>query len=200
MKRWTPALAALVVLGLGYLWLLGPSAPRRSAASGAVEPSEDEAELAEAQPAPAAVPRPPRPAKAPAEGAEQAPEPPPPPAWKPRGNPATVLYPAFEREPRDALWADATEREIRELLDDPQLPEDVIESVSCRTTVCRLQLRWWREGDQGLRRSTELITGRFAPTIGIDYPTVPEAKRAVDYYFPRKGYTLEDVAGGADEP
>lgn len=185
----------MAILALAYVWLLRePERPDATveapSVEGAVEP------VAAATPEPSPVPEPPpaeegaeQPADAPEQGSEQGS------TWRPMGNPAVVLMPAFEREPRDALWADRAEQEIRELLDHEELPDDLLEGADCRTSVCRIQLRWREDRDAGLKRLNQLLSERYAPILGMDYPTDTGALRALDFYVLRDGYSLTDAAG-----
>lgn len=193
MKRWVPVVVAAAALVVAYVWLL--RAPERRQAK--VEAAQPPAVREDERPTPAAGPEP-----APSAEREGATEQ----ArteqrdghastWRPMGNPAVVLMPAFEREPRDALWADQAEREIRELLDHEELPDDLLEGADCRTTVCRIQLRWREDRDAGLKRLNLLLQERYAPILGMDYPTGTGALRALDFYVLRDGYSLSDAAG-----
>lgn len=190
-KRALIGLLVLATLVLGYVALLSsperaapvdaeddPATPAAATAAAATEPAAEQ----NAKPEPSAEPEPTDTAEAPAA-----------PAWKPMGNPAGTLMAAFDAEPRDALWANAEERKVRNVLGVPSIPGKPLRSVACRTTVCRIELRWADENSD-MKRLNVLIGEHWAPVVGIDYPKDPSAGRAMDLYILREGYSLDDVA------
>lgn len=60
--------------------------------------------------------------------------------------PFDELKAAYASDGRDPE-AGATEARIRELLDQPDIPEGMLRQVSCVKSVCKLELRW-STGDQ----------------------------------------------------
>ncbi len=109
-------------------------------------------------------------------------------------NPTGVLVQAYESEPRDALWAEGKEKEIREVLSDEQLPDDLLRSASCRTTVCKIEMVWDKSKGANYTPLTKLVGQHWAPSIGIEYPEDSRERRAMNLYIIRKGYSVDDVA------
>ncbi|MGD8859096.1 MAG: hypothetical protein PVI30_03735 [Myxococcales bacterium] len=195
MGRWVAIAAALVAVGVLYATLWSGSERRAGGATGEHLAEPGDGEL---PPPGQAVPRaagddPANTQPADALGEGPAPDQ----AVAPRSsrlNPTAMLKEAFEGEPRDALWAEDKEREIRDILDDEALPDGLLQEAACRTSVCRMKLVWPEGSGTDYSRLTKLIGEHWAPSIGIDYPPGSRERHALDVYIVREGYSLDDVS------
>ena len=195
MKQWLPRISVVAVLLVAYIWLLRSPERGRSASVEAAEQAQPD--VAEPTTAPPSVPPVQKPAvegpaKPPSESEQAAPNAPPN-EWRSIGNPARILKPAFDQETRDALWADREERAIEQLLEDNELPPELVQDVACRRTVCRLELRWTADDHRGMGGVTKALGQRYQPPAGLAYPKLAEPMRGLDLYLLREGYTLDDL-------
>ncbi|MDH5673296.1 MAG: hypothetical protein OEZ06_14175 [Myxococcales bacterium] len=187
-KRW---LIAIAVLGLWALLLVDFSKRRPRQAPDAASNLEQEAELAAPSPEPPTARRPleqPEPVAEDGPSEQETPPPEPLPSSRLR-----LLRRALESEPRDTLWADGAEVEAKRVLSDEELPEDLVQSVHCRKRVCKLELRWSREGSSGYRRFSALVAEHWGPHLGIEYLPESRAERRINLYILRDGYTIGDL-------
>jgi hypothetical protein len=149
-----------------------------------VRPSPEEQEHPAAVAAPAA-----------ATTGEETPPPPPP---KPPGiaGPVDVLKHAYETQARDALWASDTEKRIGAMFGTKEVPAEMLTALSCRTAVCRVELRWTPADAQAFAGVHEHLSHDFSE-IGIQ-PIAPADGESdhhqVDLYLARKGFTVSDLA------
>jgi len=147
-----------------------------------VRPGADE-EQAHAAPAP------------PATGEETTP-PAPPPKPPALAGPVDVLKHAYETQARDALWASDTEKRVGAMFGTKEVPADMLTAVSCRTAVCRLELRWTTADAQAFVGVHERLSHDFSE-VGIQ-PIAPADGESdhhqVDLYLARKGFTVSDLA------
>lgn len=121
------------------------------------------------------------------------PDPPAPPP-SPTG-PTTVLKHAFETQPRDPLWAADTEAHVRSLFRSGDIPAELLQSASCRTAVCKLELRWTSERATAFVSLYETVHKDFQGELGVEPIGPPDDKgqEQVNLYLTRKGYTVADL-------
>jgi hypothetical protein len=121
------------------------------------------------------------------------PEPPAPPPTA--GGPTTVLKHAFETQPRDPLWAADTEAHMRSLFRGGDIPAELLQSASCRTAVCKLELRWTSDRATAFVSLYETVHKDFQGEVGIEPIGPPDDKgqEQVNLYLTRKGYTVADL-------
>jgi hypothetical protein len=134
-------------------------------------------------------------AVAPAAGDETIP--PPPPAKPPSmAGPVDVLKHAYETQARDALWASDTEKRIGAMFGTKEVPAEMLTAASCRTAVCRIELRWTTADAAAFLGVHEHLSQDFSE-IGIQ-PIAPadgeSEHHQVDLYLARKGFTVSDLA------
>jgi hypothetical protein len=148
-----------------------PSAAQPSAKTEPAEPNEPEGEA--------------RP-----DDEEEPPAPPPAAA-----GPTTVLKFAFETQPRDPLWAADTESHVKSLFRGGEIPLELLQSATCRTAVCRLELRWTRERATAYVSLYETLHKDFQGEVGVEPVGAPDDKgqEQVNLYLARKGYTVADL-------
>jgi len=159
------------------------AAPPQPAFEQSVRPSADEGPE---HAAPAAAPG------APGPGEETRPPP------KPPGmaGPIDVLKHAYETQARDALWASDTEKRIGAMFGTKEVPAEMLTAASCRTAVCRIELRWTTADAEAFLGVHERLSHDFSE-IGIQ--PIPAAEdepdqHRVDLYLARKGFTVSDLA------
>jgi hypothetical protein len=160
-----------------------PAVPPQPAFEQSVRPS---AEQGPEQAAPGAAPVVP--------GAGE--EPPPPPKPPGMAGPIDVLKHAYETQARDALWASDTEKRIGAMFGTKEVPAEMLTAASCRTAVCRIELRWTTADAQAFLGVHERLSHDFSE-IGIQ--PIPAAEdepdhHRVDLYLARKGFTVSDLA------
>jgi hypothetical protein len=189
----TVLLVAGAVLALAAVWWLAIDGPRPVAPPGS-SPERPPAPEQAAPPEPAApaesqpraqIPQPSaaqNPAPEPTEkSAEPAPEQP------RREGPVDELSAAFDKEPRDSAAADveaAVQRDVREL----NIPSRLFRGVLCRSTVCRIQLRWEPELRLPYMMLMTRLASEFSDRPGIDPAPAPDAQGtlALDVYWRRQ--------------
>ena len=121
-----------------------------------------------------------------------------PPPAKPPGasGPIDVLKHAYETQARDALWASDTEKRIGAMFGTKEVPAEMLTGASCRTAVCRIELRWTPADAQAFTGVHEHLSRDFGE-IGIQ-PIAPadgeSEHHRVDLYLARKGFTVSDLA------
>jgi hypothetical protein len=208
MSRNGAAFGALVLVG-GLLWLVTawPTAEDDRA-----EPSEPEPEVP-----PAAAPAPPQPVaqlpppvigtplKAPAPAApppqaEPAPAPPPANTIQPRvpqedmfakdQGPVAEYKALYEKEPRDSAAHQYEQRISGSFWPGDGAP-DLFKSVICRTTICKIEMRWKpdRIGPYvaGLTRAAVHFKDQVA--VAAAAPAPDDRERVIDVYIKRKPIT-----------
>jgi hypothetical protein len=110
--------------------------------------------------------------------------------------PIDVLKHAYETQARDALWASDTEARIGTMFGSKEAPAEMLTAASCRTAVCRIELRWTTANAELFAGVHERLSRDFGE-IGIQ-PIVPAAdatdSHQVDLYLARKGFTVSDLA------
>jgi len=200
---------ATLLLGVGLLWLIvmwpntpapTPAAPpANSARAGepapppaapihnALEAHEATADEA-TSPAPAA-PQPPAAAPPPSStppAAQNAPEDQVELFDEVRG-PLEELKRRFEHEPRDSAASDA-ESTIRAAFEPEQAHEQLLRSVLCRSTICRIELRWSSAKLGAYVAAMGRMSVRFAPEFAstVAAPAAVDPNRSVELYVERK--------------
>jgi hypothetical protein len=127
-------------------------------------------------------------------GDETAPSPPAKPPSM--AGPIDVLKHAYETQARDALWASDTERRIGTMFGTKEAPAEMLAGTSCRTAVCRIELRWTSADAEAFLGVHERLSREFGD-IGIQ-PIAPADSESdshqVDLYLARKGFTVSDLA------
>jgi hypothetical protein len=211
MSRNGAALGALVLVG-GLLWLVTawPTADDDRA-----EPSEPDPE-----PPPAAAPAAPEPAAqlappvigTPVKAPEPAPPPPPEPAPAPPPEnkiqprvpsedmfakdqgPVAEYKALYDKEPRDSA-AHQYENRISGSFWPGDGAPDLFKSVICRTTICKIELRWKpdRIGPYvaGLTRAAVHFKDQVA--VASAAPVADDKERVIDVYIKRKPITDTEV-------
>jgi hypothetical protein len=193
MSRNLVALGAFVLAG-GLLWLITewPAAKDDATAAPAAldAPASPQPTAAEAQPPSAAK------AREPAVPAPQEPEQEPAPAPQVRAPPELIrgdqgpvaeYRKQFETEPRDST-ANALEGELRAAFPESDGVPDLIKSVLCRQTICRMEMRW----SQDRMRAYILGFTRFQHKIQIPVavspvgPKNPDGLQLVEVYMKLK--------------
>jgi hypothetical protein len=99
---------------------------------------------------------------------------------------ARLLQEAFEREPRDRDWAPAAIEQIRKVYSAEDLAGVTVEP-DCRSTLCRLDLRFQSAGDAS-RLAQQLSLRVPWPSVGYVQGDT-ETLRGV-YYLTRQGHEL----------
>lgn len=157
-----------------------PPLPAKMAADPAAQPG---AKVEQAEPSEAEAETP--------DDDDQDPPAPPPAA----AGPTAVLRHAFETQPRDPLWAADTEAHVRALFRGGDIPVELLQSASCRTAVCRLELRWTRERAPAYVSLYETMHKDFQGEVGVEPLGAPDDKgqAQVNLYLARKGYTVADL-------
>ena len=109
--------------------------------------------------------------------------------------PTAQLKQAFDTEPRDALWAKDTERRVAGLFASAEAPDGLLERVSCRRAVCRVDVRWTRESATHYVGVYEAMRDQLGSEVAVE--PVGEADenghQEVHLYVLRKGYTAQDL-------
>jgi type IV secretory pathway VirB10-like protein len=182
---WTGLLAVAVVA----LWWMATSRPQD------VDVRDTEFQPVPASPAPPAAdkslpeaPVPSKPAAAPAPPAKQAPESEQP---EPVGSnlpqqqgPVDELARRFAGESRghDSQHAEAN---ARKAFTDPTIPPDMLRTIECRRSVCRAELRWSEQSNNGYVLGLTRAVGSYSAALGIAQPGEPEAdgRRSVVTYW-----------------
>jgi hypothetical protein len=107
-----------------------------------------------------------------------------------RSGPVDELKKRFTSEPRASASA-RVESAIEAHFRRPEVPAGLLESVLCRTTVCRVKTRWSPERAQGFLSATMLLVTEpagdqagFDPNVGIspEADPAPDGSRAIDVY------------------
>jgi hypothetical protein len=110
--------------------------------------------------------------------------------------PVTVLRQAFERQPRDALWADDTEHTLRGLFGTADVPAELLSKAACRSSVCRVDVKWspaQATAYVGVFEASSRLSGHelgIEPVGEVD----EDGSQHVQLYVTRKGYTMADLA------
>lgn len=202
-KHWT---LAAVIVGVALVWLVltwggpeqvgiepEPAPPTASAPAGRAAPP--------VQPAPSPStrepePQPPAPPSAdPATQAQREEPAPNPRSALPapdRSGPVDELKQAFASEPR-ASASVSVESKIASQFKRPEVHTDLVKSILCRTSVCRIETRWSPENAEGFMSALmHLVTepadpGGFDPQLGIspEGEPGPSGSRAIDVYVKR---------------
>jgi len=178
-----------------------PPAEPAAAAQTAEDQAHPAAPVAPGEPG--ATAQPPTPAAPPAEGVAEVPdegegeeevegEPEPPTS----SGPVAVLRQAFERQPRDALWASDTEHKLRGLFGTTDVPAELLSETSCRSSVCRVDMKWTPEQATAYVGVYEASTRLSGTELAVE--PVGEADEhgalPVHLYLTRRGYTMADLA------
>lgn len=106
----------------------------------------------------------------------------------PRQGPLTELTQRFESEPRDSAAHDA-ERTVRAAFSRESVAPELLKSVICRQSVCKLVLRITPKRMQGyIQAVTELVGSDFDPDFAIDPARDEDADhmRVVEVYLRRR--------------
>jgi hypothetical protein len=122
--------------------------------------------------------------------------PPPPPKPPEMAGPVDVLKHAYETQARDALWASDTEKRIAAMFGTKEVPAEMLTAASCRTAVCRVELRWTSADAQAFLGVHEHLSHDFS-NIGIQPMSAADDEpdhHRVDLYLARKGFTVSDLA------
>ena len=123
---------------------------------------------------------------------EGEPEPEPPVA----SGPVAVLRQAFERQPRDGLWAGDVEHKLRGLFGTADVPAALLSETACRSSVCRIDLKWSPSHATAYVAVYEATTRLSGTALGVE--PVGEADdhgvQHVQLYVTRQGYTMADLA------
>ena len=217
-RGWTIIAIIVVAATLAMYAALSPPATRQEA-SDDVTPTTDDppaaaaTEIAEPSPAPAAAtdPEPTAPAaEAPAQNppeeaapaAEQpkAPEPfvPDPPK---RSGPVDELKQKFQSEPRESS-AGVLEQRIESEFKKPHVPNGLFKSALCRTTVCRVQVRWSPERNIGYSLAFMSMMDVFELKVGIDPDQADKnGEVPIEVYLDRRAVPLKrKLAAAPTEP
>jgi hypothetical protein len=181
MTRHKPKLATLSIVALAaalglYLALLPPAVNEHPVATSATR--SDPATQASPTEAAGAT----QPSHSPAEPPKQVPPQPPPtaapgatkveaPALHPvAAGPLDELKHMFETQPRESAAPDL-ERRIEAEFRQPDMPAGLLQSVLCRSSVCRLKLRWSPERHYAYNGALFRLLHIFGQGVGVD----PEA-------------------------
>jgi len=95
-----------------------------------------------------------------------------------RAGPLDELKHAFETEPRASAARDL-ELRVEAELKKPDLPEGLYRSVLCRSSVCRIQMRWRPERLNAYNVALVRMLHIFGMGVGID-PALPDTDNEVD--------------------
>jgi hypothetical protein len=110
--------------------------------------------------------------------------------------PVNVLRQAFEKQPRDALWAGDTEHKLRSLFGTADVPAELLSDAACRSSVCRVDVKWTPQHATAYVGIYEASTRLSGAELGIE--PVGEADehgaQRVQLYVTRQGYTMADLA------
>lgn len=102
------------------------------------------------------------------------------------------LQERFDGEKRDPSWAKGKERRVRNLFQDAGR-ENLLVSVECRATLCRLEARLSATSDYfALLEMPGLKEELSEESLAL--PQGPPNKRTLVNYFAKHGYTLERLA------
>jgi hypothetical protein len=220
MSRNGAALGALVLVG-GLLWLV----TAWPTADDGAEPSEPEPEAPppaaapQPEPAPAAQlpppvigtpPKAPEPAPPPA-APQPAPAPPPENKIQPRvpqedmfatdQGPVAEYKALYDKEPRDSA-AHQYENRISSSFWPGDGAPDLFKSVICRTTICKIELRW--KADRigpyvaGLTRAAVHFKDQVA--VAAAPPAQDDKERVIDVYIKRKPITDTELPPMMQQP
>lgn len=198
MSRNLVALGALVLVG-GLLWVaIGSHAPTDDVS--ALQPAEPEQPAANALPPTAAKAAPPTPmaepvpataaSATPQEGpSPEAPEPPAGFDYEIKGDigPVAEYRALFESQPRDSAATDV-ELMLQKAFEQSSAPRDLIRSIACRETVCKLEMRWSMERVKPYIASVAQFKGRFRLPVALTPVGPPDADgvRPVEVFLQRR--------------
>lgn len=101
--------------------------------------------------------------------------------------PLDELQRRFEHEPRDSAASDA-ESTIRAAFEPEQAHGELLRSVLCRATVCRIELRWTASKLGNYVAAMGRLSVRFAPEFASTAagPEAGQQNRSVELYVERK--------------
>lgn len=101
---------------------------------------------------------------------------------------------AYSNDSTDSAAA-KVEREVREILASVQVPDDMVQAVSCHRRVCRLRLVW-SEADPTKMMAAHMGLGtQFNSFIQTDPlgEIDDQGQQTVDVYVLRRGLVMEDI-------
>jgi hypothetical protein len=92
----------------------------------------------------------------------------------------------FTTEPRDSAAADV-ESKISAGFRDPHVPPELLKSVMCRESVCKLELRWKAERNTAYMIGMTHLIGQFEHAMAFEPIGVPDANGvlSLDVYLKR---------------
>jgi hypothetical protein len=105
---------------------------------------------------------------------------------------------AFARAKRDP-GASAAEGRVREMFRTEETPADMLIAVTCRETVCRVEVEWSAANAVGFHALQIRLAHAFSPDLAVEPQDAPDAqgRMPVDVYVPREGYSASDFANDA---
>jgi hypothetical protein len=106
-----------------------------------------------------------------------------------------TLIEAYENETRDSLWAGDAERRLLGMLGAADMPANIIESMHCQKTVCRIEMSWNQEFLESYVKAHQSMRETFGTDIGVT-PLEAGSDAETEHlavYVPREGYTLADL-------
>jgi hypothetical protein len=111
-----------------------------------------------------------------------------------RTGPLEELARAYNMESADASSRDS-EQQIRTLFGAEYLPVEMLRSISCRKTVCKVSVYWTKDNPLSYMALAMKVVHQQSQVIAIE--SAPESDREgrlpVEFYVLRSGYTLADI-------
>ena len=91
----------------------------------------------------------------------------------------------FESEPRPSN-ADLLEAQVEDAFRRIDVPDALLKSVVCRTSVCRAAVNWSPDRMRGFMNAVQRLTPDFGPAIGFEPVTEADAnnRREAHLYLP----------------
>jgi hypothetical protein len=105
---------------------------------------------------------------------------------------APAFRSAFDRESRDAQWAEHEEPRLSQLLSTSGVPASAIGEVRCQSTVCRVSFNasdLEKTSPLQLVQLVQRVREEFGPSLALD-PAKREGDQSAAFYVLRKGYEL----------
>jgi hypothetical protein len=93
----------------------------------------------------------------------------------------------FESQPRDSAATDV-ELMLQKAFEQSSAPRDLITSIACRETICKLEMRWSMERVRPYVASVAQVKGRFRLPVALTPVGPPDADgiRPVEVYLQRR--------------
>lgn len=111
-----------------------------------------------------------------------------------KSGPLEELKRAFNRESADAGSRD-TEQQIRTLFGAEYIPVEMLRSINCRKTVCKVSVYWTKDNPLSYMALAIKVGDQQSHIIAIESGPEPDHKGRlpVEFHVLRSGHTLADI-------